>query len=289
MNQTTNKPSIIAHRVKSGLKRIEKIKNIIAITSGKGGVGKSTTAINLAISLAKLGLNIGILDADVYGPSLPILMGEVDFQPEVSEENNFIPLEKYGIKALSFGFMIDPKQAAIWRGAIVNKALGQLLNDTEWGELDCLIIDMPPGTGDVHLTIAQSFPITATVVVTTPQDSALLDVGKSIAMFAKLEIPCLGVIENMSTHICENCGHESHIFGSGGSEKLMTDFGVDLIGSLPLNMGICHSCDIGIPLASQDNHPLAEKYMQIAAKLLDNLGKLPKDYSGKMPNIQVLK
>lgn len=289
MNNTTNKPKIIAHKVKSGLKRIANIKNIIVVSSGKGGVGKSTTAINLAVSLAKVGARVGVLDADIYGPSLPILLGEVGYKPEISTNNRFIPLEKYGIQAISFGFLADPKQATIWRGAIVNKALNQLLNDSEWNELDVLVIDMPPGTGDIHLTIAQNFPITATLVVTTPQDIALLDVGKSINMFQKLDIPCLGVIENMSTHICEKCGNESDIFGLGGSAKLKDEYNLELLAKLPLNLAICQHSDLGCPIASLANNQITKIYDQLAEDVLSKLSALGKDYSSLIPPVQVLK
>lgn len=289
MNNTINKPRIIAHKVKPGLKRILNIKNIIAVSSGKGGVGKSTTAINLAISLAKSGAQVGILDADIYGPSLPILMGEVDYKPEISANNRFVPLEKYGIKAISFGFLADPKQATVWRGAIVNKALNQLLNDSEWGELDILIIDMPPGTGDIHLTIAQNFPITATVVVTTPQDIALLDVGKSINMFQKMDIPCLGVVENMSTHVCEKCGNQSDIFGLGGSARLKEEYNLDLLTKLPLNLAICQQSDLGQPIASLIENPITPIYDQLANAVLAQLSALSKDYSSIIPPVQILK
>lgn len=289
MNNTTNKPKIIAHKVKSSLKRIANIKNIIVVSSGKGGVGKSTTAINLAVSLAKTDARIGVLDADIYGPSLPILLGEVSYKPEISANNRFIPLEKYGILAISFGFLADPKQATIWRGAIVNKALNQLLNDSEWGELDILVIDMPPGTGDIHLTIAQNFPITATLVVTTPQDIALLDVGKSINMFQKLDIPCLGVIENMSTHICEKCGNESDIFGLGGSAKLKDEYNLDLLAKLPLNLAICQHSDLGRPIASLVDNQITKIYDQLAEDVLAKLAELGKDHSSLIPPVQVLK
>ncbi len=289
MNQNNDKTKIIAHKIKSGLKRINQIKNIIAVTSGKGGVGKSTTAVNLAFSLSKIGLNVGLLDADVYGPSLPILLGATDYKPEVSPNNKFTPIDKYGFKSISFGFLANPKQATIWRGAMVNKALEQLLVDSEWGELDVLLIDMPPGTGDIQLTVAQNFPITANIVVTTPQDIALLDVGKSINMFQKLEIPCLGVVENMSTHICENCGHESDIFGLGGSQKLKDEYNLDLLAKLPLNLAICQHSELGRPIASLENNQIATIYEQLAYNIVSKLAELPKDYSSLIPPVQVVK
>ena len=287
MNSNT-KPNIIAHKVKQGLKRIENIKNIIAVTSGKGGVGKSTTAVNLALSLAKNGANVGILDCDIYGPSLPLLLGSEDYKPEVSN-SNFVPLEKYGVKAMSFGFLVDKKQPTIWRGAIVNKALNQLLFDTQWGELDYLVIDMPPGTGDIHLTMAQGMPITATLVVTTPQDIALIDVGKSISMFQKLDIPCLGVVENMSTHVCENCGHESLVFGAGASQKIKEEYNLEILANLPLNMAICQASDQGMPISSIIDNPIAKIYHCLATKVEEKLAKLPKDYSSKLASIAVVK
>lgn len=282
-----NKPTIIAHRVKPGLTRINNIKNILAVTSGKGGVGKSTTAINLAIALANTGANVGLLDADIYGPSLPILIGEPGYKPEVIN-TNFVPLIKYGIKAMSFGFLVAATQPAIWRGAIVNKAVEQMLNDSEWGELDYLIIDMPPGTGDIHLTMAQKMPITATIVVTTPQDIALLDVGKSINMYHKLAIPCLGVVENMSFHICDNCGQHSAIFGSTQCQQLKQDYNLEILAQLPLNIAICQTSDQGTPIASLTNHPLATIYAQLAARVTQQLSQLPKDFSAKLGNIAVL-
>lgn len=288
MNIAINKPNIIAHRIKQGLKRIPNIKNILAVTSGKGGVGKSTTAINLAISLANTGLKVGLLDADIYGPSVPKLVGAEDYKPEVSANNKFIPLDKYDIKVMSFGFLVDSSQATIWRGAIVNKALEQLLFDSEWGELDILIIDMPPGTGDIHLTMGQKFPITATVVVTTPQDIALIDVGKSISMFEKLTIPCLGVVENMSTHICENCQHESAIFGHGARDKLKVRYGLELLAALPLDIAICEQSDNGSPICLTKNN-IAEIYDRISQNMLYELAKLPKDYSNVLPNVTVIK
>lgn len=283
------KPIILAHKIKQGLKRIENIKNIIAVTSGKGGVGKSTTAVNLAISLAKEGAAVGILDCDIYGPSIPLLLGDEEYKPAVNKDNNFIPLNKYGIKAMSFGFLVAKTQATIWRGAIVNKALEQMLYDSAWGELDYLIIDMPPGTGDIHLTMAQKMPITATVAITTPQDIALIDVGKSISMFDKLGIPCLGIVENMSTHTCPNCGHESDIFGSGASSRLKEQFNLELLAKLPLNISICKSSDQGTPLSATDGDPITEIYTNLAKKVVKQLALLPKDYSSKLAQINVVK
>lgn len=279
---------IIPHKVKPGLTRIANIKNIIAVTSGKGGVGKSTTAVNLAISLAKSGANVGLLDADIYGPSVPILVGERDFKPEVVDAC-FLPLEKYGIKILSFGFLISETQAAIWRGAIVNKAIDQLLFDTKWGELDYLVIDMPPGTGDIHLTMCQKIPLTAVITVTTPQDIALLDVTKSIEMYKKMGIPCLGIVENMSTHICSNCGHQEAIFGDAGGEMLAKKYELPLLARLPLNINIRLASDKGLPVAVEtSNQSILDCYLGLAANLESHLVKLPKDYSAKLGRVGVI-
>lgn len=279
MNQDSE-AKIIAHRVKSGIKRIANIKNIIAVTSGKGGVGKSTTAINISISLQKLGLNVGILDADIYGPSLPILVGSKDFKPEVSD-NQFVPLDKFGIKIMSFGFLIGENQPAIWRGSIVNKAIDQMLFDTQWGELDILVIDMPPGTGDIHLTMCQKMPITANIVVTTPQDIALLDVVKSIEMYNKMSIPCLGVVENMSTHTCSNCGHVEDIFGVSGGSNLADKYSVELLAKMPLNIEIRKNSDSGNPI-SNDKHEISDTYLTLTKNILQNLAKLPENKSSEI-------
>jgi ATP-binding protein involved in chromosome partitioning len=278
--------TIIPHKIKNGLVRIPNIKNIIAVTSGKGGVGKSTTAINLAISLSKLGVKTGLLDADIYGPSVPILVGERGFKPEVSE-NKFVPLTKYGIQVLSFGFLVNETQPAIWRGAIVNKALDQLLFDTLWGDLDCLIIDMPPGTGDIHLTMCQKMPITAVVSVTTPQDIALLDVGKSLQMYKKMDIPCLGIIENMSMHICSECGHMEEVFGSNGGTKLATEYGVEVLAKLPLNIAIRIGSDNGAPIAIGES-TASTIYRELALNVLSKLSLLGKDYSSKLGKVSVV-
>jgi ATP-binding protein involved in chromosome partitioning len=275
---------IIAHKVKAGCARIANIKNIIAVTSGKGGVGKSTTAINLAIAMSKTGASVGLLDADIYGPSVPMLVGERAFKPEVMDAC-FVPLEKYGIKILSFGFLIGEKQPAIWRGAIVNKALDQLMFDTKWGELDYLVIDMPPGTGDIHLTMCQKMPITGVVTVTTPQDIALLDVTKSVEMYKKLGITVLGIIENMSTHICSNCGHIEAIFGDAGGDKLASAYNLPLLAKLPLDINIRQSSDNGAPIAFDETNPTARLYANLALALETELAKLPKDYSAKIGKV----
>lgn len=278
---------IIAHKVKPGLTRIANIKNIIAITSGKGGVGKSTTAVNLAIALAKAGANVGLLDADIYGPSVPMLVGERNFKPDVADAC-FLPLEKYGIKILSFGFLIDERHPAIWRGAIVNKALDQLMFDTKWGELDYLIIDMPPGTGDIHLTMCQKMPITGVVTVTTPQDIALVDVTKSMEMYRKLGISALGIIENMSTHVCSNCGHIEEIFGNNGGDKLAAEYDLPLLIKLPLDVHIRQYSDQGSPIAFDMANPVAKLYANLASALEAELAKLPRDYSARIGKIATL-
>ena len=283
------KAEIIPHKVKSGIVRIKNIKNIIAVTSGKGGVGKSTVALNLAFALQKTtGAKVGLLDADIYGPSVPTLVGEKLFKPDV-EEACFVPLNKFGLQILSFGFLIDEAQPAIWRGAIVNKALDQLLFDTKWGELDILIIDMPPGTGDIHLSMCQKMPITAVVTVTTPQDIALVDVKKSIAMYKKLNIPCFGIIENMSTHVCSNCGHTEAIFGLDGGDKLAAEYDLKILARLPLNIAIREACDAGIPVTNVDNENINQLFDDLAKNVLNNLNLLPKDYSAQIGKISVVK
>ncbi len=279
--------NIIAHKVKVGLMRHPQIKNIIAVTSGKGGVGKSTTAINLALALKHNGARVGILDADVYGPSVPILVGAEDFKPEVLD-TCFVPLKKFGLQIMSLGFMIDKNQPAIWRGAIVNKALDQLLFDTKWEDLDYLIIDMPPGTGDIHLTMGQKMPITASIVVTTPQDLALIDVNKSIAMYNKLGIKILGVVENMSTHICSNCGFAEAIFGEDGGDILAQKYNVPLLGKLPLDMSIRLGSDQGIP-AYLSNPKITAILDELALFVSKLISELPKDYATKNFTIKVTK
>ena len=279
------KTEIIAHKIKKGLVREPGIKNIIAVTAGKGGVGKSTTALNLALGLVNNGAKVGLLDADIYGPSVPILLGERGFKPPV-EGDRFIPLDKFGIKVMSFGFIVPENQPAVWRGAIVNKALNQMLVETIWGELDYLIIDMPPGTGDIHLTMCQNLPITAVVSVTTPQGLALLDVGKSLAMYKEMEIPCLGVIENMSMHICSNCGHGEAVFGRGGGGILADSYDVDLLAQLPLDVNICKGSDIGQPVASAGEY--GQVYNDLAIRVGQKLSMLSQDYSSKLGQLKVV-
>src|SRR5579872_3784334 len=213
-------------------KNIPQIKNIIAIASGKGGVGKSTTAVNLALALSKEGLRVGILDADIYGPSIPLMLG-IKTRPEVTEEKKIRPIIAYDIQSMSIGYLVDEKTPMVWRGPMVSGALQQLLHDTLWDNLDYLIIDLPPGTGDIQLTLSQKIPVTAAIIVTTPQDLALLDARRAYEMFQKVKVPVLGIVENMSGHICSQCGHAEAIFGQGGGEKLANDIGIELLGRLP--------------------------------------------------------
>lgn len=278
--------NIIPHKLKPGLVRVKNIKNILAVTSGKGGVGKSTVAVNLAVSLAKLGARVGLLDADIYGPSVPTLLNERVYKPEVIDAK-FVPLTKYGIVAMSFGFLIKENQPAIWRGAIVNKAIEQMLYDSNWGELDYLIIDMPPGTGDIHLTMAQKMPLTATIAITTPQDMALRDVIKSVEMYNKLNIPNLGIVENMSSHICSKCGNEEMIFGENGAKLLSEHYKLDVLARLPLAKQIMQACDSGEPIALTDNY-ISNLYACLAMLVTVNMSKLAKDYSANLGQIKLV-
>jgi len=272
---------IAAHKVQSAVTTIKGIKNIIAVASGKGGVGKSTTSVNLALALQAEGASVGILDADIYGPSQPTMLGVQDEQPLSEDNKTIMPIIGHGLKSMSIGYLVEDGQAMIWRGPMVSNALQQILNDTQWGELDYLIVDLPPGTGDIQLTLAQKVPVTAALIVTTPQDIALIDAKKAIDMFEKVKIPSLGLVENMATHICSECGHEEAIFGDGGGEFLAGQYGIDLLGSLPLDLNIRLTTDNGNPsvAADPDGH-IAGIYRQIARRLASRLSIEAKDYRG---------
>ena len=278
---------ITSHAVQKSLKPIENIKNVIAVASGKGGVGKSTVAVNLALALASEGAAVGILDADIYGPSQPTMMG-IKGQPESKDGKTLEPLENHGLQVMSIGFLIEEETPMIWRGPMVTQALEQLLNDTNWRDLDYLVIDLPPGTGDVQLTLAQKIPVSGAVIVTTPQNIALLDARKGVKMFEKVDVPLLGIVENMSLHICSKCGHEEPIFGSGGGVKMAQDYGVELLGRLPLDGSICEQTDEGMPpvIADPDGHN-ARIYREMARNAAGRLAVRSKDYSAKFPKIVI--
>ncbi len=278
---------VTARSVQPGVKVFESIKNIVAIASGKGGVGKSTTTVNLALALVKEGAKVGVLDADIYGPSQPRMLG-IDARPESTDGKTMEPLEAYGVQAMSIGFLIDEETPMVWRGPMVTQALEQLLRDTNWRDLDYLLIDMPPGTGDVQLTLSQKIPVSGAVIVTTPQDIALLDARKGLKMFEKVNVKVLGIVENMSTHICSQCGHEEHIFGAGGGETMARDYDVDLLGSLPLDITIRENADGGKPSVTADPEgAIAKAYGAIARKVAAKLALQAKDFSGKFPNIVI--
>jgi ATP-binding protein involved in chromosome partitioning len=278
---------IVAHSVQRGVKLLPNVKNIIAVASGKGGVGKSTTAVNLALALAAEGAQVGILDADIYGPSQPMMLG-ITGRPESIEENTMEPMEGHGLQASSIGFLIDNDAPMVWRGPMVTSALEQLLRQTRWRDLDYLIVDMPPGTGDIQLTLAQKVPVTGAVIVTTPQDIALLDARKGLKMFEKVSVPIVGIIENMSTYVCPSCGHEEHVFGTGGGQKMCQEYGVDFLGSLPLNLSIREQADAGRPTVVADpDGAISEIYKTIARQVAIKVATLSKDMSSKFPNIVV--
>jgi ATP-binding protein involved in chromosome partitioning len=278
---------IVAHAAQRGVQLKSNVKNIIAVASGKGGVGKSTTAVNLALALAAEGAQVGLLDADIYGPSQPMMMG-ITGRPESLDGKTMEPMENYGVQVSSIGFMIDPDEPMVWRGPIVTQALTQLLDQTNWRDLDYLVVDMPPGTGDVQLTMSQKVPVTGAVIVTTPQDIALLDARKGLKMFEKVGIPILGIVENMSTHICSNCGHAEPIFGEGGGAKMCADYGVDFLGGLPLTMSIRQQADSGRPTVIADpDGQIAAIYKQIARKIAIKVAEKAKDMSSKFPTIVV--
>jgi ATP-binding protein involved in chromosome partitioning len=279
---------IASHAVQGGVKLIPGVRNIVAVASGKGGVGKSTVAVNLALALAAEGAKAGILDADIYGPSQPLMLGLQGERPRSPDNKTLEPMEAHGLQAMSIGFLIDMDQPMVWRGPMVTQALEQLLRDTNWRDLDFLVVDMPPGTGDIQLTLAQKVPVTGAVIVTTPQDIALLDARKGLKMFEKVNIPILGVVENMAMHVCSNCGHEEHIFGTGGGERMARDYGVTLLGSLPLDIRIREQADSGNPtVVSDPDSRAAQIYREIARKVGVKTAEKAQDYSAAFPKIVI--
>lgn len=266
------------------------VKNIIAVASGKGGVGKSTTAVNLALALAAEGARVGILDADIYGPSQPQMLGVGQQRPKIIGEQGqqkMVPIEAHGIQSISMGYLVTEETPMLWRGPMATGALQQLLMQTAWDNLDYLVIDMPPGTGDIQITLAQKVPVTGAVIVTTPQDIALLDAKKGIEMFRKVNVPILGVIENMAIHICSNCGHEEHIFGEGGGERIARDYQTELLGALPLDLSIRADVDVGKPsVAADPESSISQKYRAIARKLITNV-QLQHSNSPTLPDIEI--
>ena len=278
---------VLAHSVQQGVKPLPLVKNIVAVASGKGGVGKSTTAVNLALALAAEGGRVGILDADIYGPSQPRMLG-IQGHPASKDGKTMEPLLGHGLQAMSIGFLIDEETPMIWRGPMVTQALEQLLKETNWHDLDYLVVDLPPGTGDIQLTLSQRIPVSGAVIVTTPQDIALLDARKGLKMFEKVNVPVLGIVENMSTHICSCCGHEEHIFGAGGGARMAEQYGVELLGSLPLDIRIREDADGGRPSVVADaSGRIADIYRDIARKIGASLSLRSKDYSMKFPNIVI--
>ncbi len=278
---------VVPHSVQRGVKLVPGIKNIIAVASGKGGVGKSTTAVNLALALAAEGAAVGVLDADIYGPSQPMMLG-IAGRPQSADGKSLEPMMGHGLQAISIGFLIDMDTPMVWRGPMVTQALEQLLKDTRWRDLDYLVVDLPPGTGDIQLTLAQKVPVTGVVIVTTPQDIALIDARKGLKMFEKVGIPILGIVENMSIHVCPKCGHESHIFGSGGAERMCKEYGTELLGQLPLDESIREQADSGKPtVVSDPDGRAAEIYRRIARRCAVKIAESQKDMTSKFPNIVV--
>jgi ATP-binding protein involved in chromosome partitioning len=280
---------ITAHAVQRGVQLLPKVKNIVAVASGKGGVGKSTTAVNLALALAAEGATVGILDADIYGPSQPMMMG-IEGRPESADGKTMEPMENYGVQVMSIGFLVDADNPMIWRGPMATQALEQLLRQTNWSELDYLIVDMPPGTGDIQLTLSQRVPLTGAVIVTTPQDIALLDAKKGIKMFEKVGVPILGIVENMAVHVCEKCGHVEHIFGDEGGKRLAAEYKIDYLGALPLNLSIRVQADSGFPsVVSEPDGEIASLYKGVARQVAVKIAQRAKDFSSKFPSITISK
>jgi len=279
---------ITSHAVQGGVERVPGVRNIVAVASGKGGVGKSTVAVNLALALAAEGASVGVLDADIYGPSQPLMLGLQGGKPASPDGKSMEPMQAHGIQAMSIGFLIDVDQPMVWRGPMVTQALEQLLRFTRWNDLDFLVVDMPPGTGDIQLTLAQKVPVTGAVIVTTPQDIALLDARKGLKMFEKVNIPILGVVENMALHVCSNCGYQEHIFGAGGGQKMADDYGITLLGSLPLDIRVREQADSGNPTVVADpSSRVAETYREIARKVAVKIAEKAQDYSAAFPKIVI--
>jgi ATP-binding protein involved in chromosome partitioning len=279
--------NIVSHAAQAGLKLLPGIKNVIAVASGKGGVGKSTTTANLALALAAEGARVGILDADIYGPSQQMMMG-LSGRPESTDGKTIEPMQAHGVQTMSIGVLIDMDQPMVWRGPMVTQALEQLLRDTQWKDLDYLIVDLPPGTGDIQLTLSQKVPLTGAIIVTTPQDIALIDARKALKMFEKVNVPILGIVENMSIHVCSNCGHEEHIFGEGGAQRMSGDYGVDLLGQLPLDIRIREQADSGRPTLVSDPDSAASRiYKEVARKAAAKIAMKKRDYGGAFPKIVV--
>jgi ATP-binding protein involved in chromosome partitioning len=287
--QVTPTLNITAHAVQRGVQLLPGVKNIVAVASGKGGVGKSTTAANLALALAAEGARVGLLDADIYGPSLPMMMG-IEGRPDSEDGKTMEPMENYGIQVMSIGFLVAQDEAMIWRGPMATQALEQLLRQTNWKDLDYLIVDMPPGTGDIQLTLSQRVPMTGAVIVTTPQDIALLDAKKGIKMFEKVGVPILGIVENMAVHVCSQCGHTEHIFGADGGKKMAADYNMDYLGALPLDMQIRLQADNGRPTVVADpDGDVAAIYKAVARKMAITVAAKAKDFSAKFPTITISK
>ncbi len=278
-----------AHAVQRGVQLLPNVKNIVAVASGKGGVGKSTTAANLALALAAEGASVGLLDADIYGPSIPMMMG-IAGRPESEDGKTMEPMENYGVQVMSIGFLVSQDEAMIWRGPMATQALEQLLRQTNWKDLDYLIVDLPPGTGDIQLTLSQRVPMTGAVIVTTPQDIALLDAKKGIKMFEKVGVPILGIVENMAVHVCSNCGHVEHIFGEGGGKKMAAERGMAYLGALPLDMQIRLQADGGKPTVVADPEgEVAGIYKAVARQVAVSVAAKNKDFTSKFPSIKISK
>jgi len=274
--QTNSPLRAPAHRVQKGLSPHPRIRNVIAVGSGKGGVGKSTTAVNLAVALQQLGARVGVLDADIYGPSMPAMLG-LSGRPESPDNKSIEPMRAFGVETMSIGFLVEQDSPMIWRGPMATSALTQLFNDTRWDDLDYLLVDLPPGTGDIQLTLAQKIPVAGAVIVTTPQDIATLDARKALKMFERVEVPVLGIIENMAVHTCSSCGHVEHLFGEGGGQRMAAQYGVPLLGSLPLEIGIREQGDAGTPIvAAAPDSAAAKAYVAAARRMVEELGKRPR-------------